>query len=349
MPWYLTVLITIAIIIVSGFCVIIEFALLAARRHRLEEDAPTSKAARGAIRAQNELTMMLAAAQLGITACTFALGAITKPAVHRWLMPPLEALGIPVVVADVVSFILALFVVTFLHLVIGEMAPKSWAIAHPETASKAIALPANGLVAVLRPLLKWINHVANRLVARTGVEPVDRAAAGGYDADTLRTLIEHSTETGALDQEAADQIASLIQFESRTVGEVVGARRRPATAVDHDATVADVQAAARESGHFRILLRPAPDVAPGSKLKVVHVRDTLLSEPDTPAASLAREALHLEESSTLQGALERMRLASKQLAVVVPDSGKPRILGVLTAADFLDQIWPTIEVNLAAN
>lgn len=347
MPWYLTLLITIAIIVLSAFFVVIEFSLLAARRHRLEEEAGTSRAARGALRAMNELTVMLAGAQLGITAATFALGAITKPAVHRAIMPMLHVLPMPEVATDAIAFLLSLFVVTFLHLVIGEMAPKSVAIAHPEAAAKAVALPANAYVAILRPLLQWINRVANWLVRKAGVEPVERAAAGGYDSETLKALVEHSTETGTLDAEAATQIASLIQFESRTVGSLVAERTTPATAVDHDATVADVQHAAYTSGHFRILLRPAPDARPGTILQVVHVRDTLLADPAAPASTLAFDALLLQESLTLQGALERMRQASKQLAVVVPDEGVPRILGVLSASDFLDQIWPTIEGGLS--
>src|SRR5699024_9640439 len=117
---------TLGLIIASAFFVIIEFALLGARRHRLEADAARSPSARAAIRGLDELTVMLAGAQLGVTACTFALGAVTKPAVDAWLGPALSSLGAPAGVADVVSFALSLLLVTFLHLVAGEMAPKSW-------------------------------------------------------------------------------------------------------------------------------------------------------------------------------------------------------------------------------
>ena len=118
--WYIALPVTILLIVLSGFFVIIEFSLLATRRHRLEETAETSAASRAALRNLNELTIMLAGAQLGITVCTFALGAITKPWVHHALLPVFELLPIPVVAADVIAFILALFIVTFLHLVIGD-------------------------------------------------------------------------------------------------------------------------------------------------------------------------------------------------------------------------------------
>src|SRR5699024_9419386 len=94
-------------------------------------------------------------------------------------MSPLEALGLPLGIADVVAFIIALFIVTFLHLVIGEMAPKSWAITHPETALQLIAIPARGFIWLFRPLLEWINHMANLLVRKAGEEPVDRAGEIG--------------------------------------------------------------------------------------------------------------------------------------------------------------------------
>ncbi|NNV09109.1 DUF21 domain-containing protein, partial [Geobacillus sp. MMMUD3] len=107
---------TIALIVLSAFFVIIEFSLLAARRHRLEEQASTSAPARAALRGMNELTIMLAVAQFGITICTFALGAITKPAVDAWLAPLFTAVGAPFWLADSAAFVLSLLFVTFLHL-----------------------------------------------------------------------------------------------------------------------------------------------------------------------------------------------------------------------------------------
>jgi CBS domain containing-hemolysin-like protein len=346
MPWYASLLLTVLLIVASAFFVVIEFSLLAARRNRLEATAGSSRASRAALRGMNELTMMLAGAQLGITAATFALGAVTKPAVHHGLMPLLELLALPAIVADGAAFALSLFIVTFLHLVIGEMAPKSWAIAHPETAARLIGVPANAMVTVLRPLLGWINTRTNHLVKRAGVEPVDRAAAGGYDAATLRSLVEHSTEAGALDEESGTQISRIIRFEYATVGDLVASRSTPPTSVSHDATVADVQRAARESGHFRVLVRPHRGVgAPGS-VGLVHVRDTLLADGAAAASGFTRDVLHLGESTTLQGALEAMRDARHQLAVVVPDEGPPKLLGVITSGDLLDQIWPSIEEGL---
>lgn len=326
------VLVTAAIIVLSAVFVVVEFSLLGARRHRLQEAAVASRSARAALRSVNELTVMLAGAQLGITACTFALGAITKPAVHHWLKPPLEVVGLPSWVADGASFGLALLIVTFLHLVVGEMAPKSWAIAHPEFSASAIALPARGFIWVFRPLLGWINAVANRLVAATGVTPVDRAAVGGYDAATIRHLVEHSAQVGALAPSFRTQIARAIDLESLEVASLIRPGVEP-TAVPAHATAADIRAASARSGHMRILVNHDGAGPP----QVVHVRDTLLEPDDRPALALARDPLTLAADTPVHEALAQLRAAGEQLAVVLDGA---RFVGVVTVADILRRVLP---------
>lgn len=322
-------LITTGLIVLSAFFVVIEFSLLGARRHRLEEAAATSASARAALRGVHELTMMLAGAQLGITVCTFALGAVTKPAVEYALAPLLDA-WLPSWAAGGIAFALSLLVVTFLHLVVGEMAPKSWAIAHPETSARVIGLPARAFITVFRPLLLWVNGIANRLVARTGVEPVDEAAVGGQDAATIRQLVEHSAQVGVLETRFRSQIAEAIELQSVTVASLLPDDASP-TSVPAHGTVGDVRAAAWSSGHLRILV--AADRA--ADVGVVHVRDVLLEAADRPARDGQREPLRLEADLPVHDALERMRTTSTQFAVVVRDD---RLLGVVTMSDVLKRL-----------
>ncbi|GGO59366.1 membrane protein [Microbacterium nanhaiense] len=338
MSWWMVTIVTTALIVASAFFVIVEFALLAARRHRLEEEAERSASARAALRGVNELTVMLAFAQLGITACTFALGAVTKPAIDYALAPVLEQWGLPYVLADVIAFVVALIAVTFLHLVIGEMAPKSWAIAHPETAAKATGIAARALTWPLRPFLLWINRIANRLVKASGVEPVEKAAAGGQDADTIRELVAHSRAAGTLEELYSEPIAKVISLGNLTVGDIVRTDRVP-TAVAATATVAEVQAVAASSSHLRIL------VGAGPESRVAHVRDTLDVALDTPAADIAREALALGPSASAYDALAQMRRERVQLATVVDGE---RLLGVVTLDDLLREVLPSAEDSPAS-
>ncbi|WP_404434504.1 hemolysin family protein [Microbacterium lacus] len=330
MSWWMVTIITIVLILASAFFVIVEFALLAARRHRLEAEAEYSASARAALRGMNELTVMLAFAQLGITACTFLLGAITKPAIDYALAPVLEQWGLPAALSGVIAFMLALIIVTFLHLVIGEMAPKSWAIAHPEVAAKATGLTARAMTWPLRPFLLWINHIANRLVKASGVEPVEKAAAGGQDIDTIRQLVAHSRAAGTLEEQFSAPIARAIALGTLTVGDIVRTDRVP-TSVPVTATAADIQAVAASSGHLRILVGTGPDC------RVAHVRDTLAVDAQTPAMEIARDALVATPDTSAYDTLARMRRGRVQLATVV-DSG--RLLGIVTMDDLLREVLP---------
>ncbi|WJL94159.1 hemolysin family protein [Microbacterium sp. ET2] len=335
------VLATAGLIALSAFFVVIEFALLGARKHRLEEMAGSDPSARAALRGMNELTIMLAGAQLGITACTFALGAVTKPAIDYWLGPVFVSWGIAEWLAGSASFAISLLVVTFLHLVIGEMAPKSWAIAHPELAARLIGIPSRAFIWLFRPFLVWVNRIANVLVARSGVEPVDRAAVGGRDAQTIRNLVEYSGQVGVLEPELREQITEVIELQSLTVAEIASPKARP-TSLPHTATVSDLRDAALRSGHLRILLSDDR----GALDSVVHVRDALLAPDDTPVAGFARSVFRLEPATPVYEALRRMRENREQLAVVSggPDGGEGAGGGdrVITLTDVVRRVLPSI-------
>ncbi len=324
-------LVTVLIVGLSAFFVAIEFSLISAKRHRLEDAAQTSRAARAALRSSSELTLLLAGSQLGITVCTLALGAITKPALHDSLMPLLEATGLSPRIADAASFILALVVATFLHLVIGEMMPKSWAIAHPERSATLLAIPMRGFMWLTRPVLKALNHSANWLVRRCGIEPVDEVAAG-QDAETLRELVAHSANVGALEASYRAQIEGVLELRELTLRDLVRARSAP-TALPMAATVRQVQDLSRRSGHMRVLLRDR-----GGYRKVVHVRDTLAaSSPAQPALPYARDLYELPASTPVHEALASMRETQNHLVLVTDPNAAPR---VVTLADILTRILP---------
>ncbi len=323
---------TVALIALSALFVVIEFALLGARRHRLEELACNSLSARAALRSMNDLALMLAGAQLGITLCTFALGAVTKPAVDVWLGPVFTAWGLPEWAAGGAAFGFALFLVTFLHLVVGEMAPKSWAIAHPEKSALAIGIISRIYIWPLRPLLSWVNRIANRLVKASGVEPVESAAVGGQDIETIRQLVEHSAKVGTLMPQMQQQLSGLIDLGTLPV-EALLVEGEELVHVTRDATVADVRAAAIQSGHLRIFVLGTEGIPPS----VVHVRDTLL-EPETRSAhELARVAFVLDAKTPVYEALSRMRKSSVQIALVMSED---HLCGVVTLADILIRVLP---------
>lgn len=322
-------LVTIVLIALSAFFVAGEFALLAAKRHRLQDRAAESRSARAALRSYNELTVLLAGCQLGITACALALGAVTKPAVKYALGPVIEGWGAPDWLADGSAFFLALVVVTFLHLVVGEMAPKSWAIAHPESAATMLALPMRAFMWTTRPLLVALNEMANWCLRKVGVEPQANVASG-QTAEDLRHLVEHSANVGALDASYSAHLTEALRLQDLTVGDLVRPGRG-ITAVDVDASVAAVRAATLDTGHLRILVTRG-----GPVVGVVHVRDTLdLAETDA-ITDVMRPVGRLDATMPVYAALASMRETRTHLALVATEGGD----GVVTLDDVLQRLFP---------
>lgn len=183
----------------------------------------------------------------------------------------------------------------------------------------------------LRPLLSWVNRLANRLVRASGVEPVEKAAIGGRDAAAIRQLAEHSSKAGTLEPGMQRQLSGLIDLSTIPVSAMM-AEGTYATQVGPHATAPDVRVAGQASGHMRILMTVA-DMTP----RVVHVRDTLMLDDASPVASIARPAHVLSPTMPDYEALGRMRAVSVQSAVVM-DNGQ--MLGVLSLSDIVMRVLP---------
>ncbi|MFP5022313.1 CNNM domain-containing protein [Pseudonocardia phyllosphaerae] len=321
------IVVSVALVVLSAFFVAVEFAIVAARRHRLEEAARTSVAARAALRSAKDVSLLLAGSQLGITLCVLGLGAVTKPAVDHAVGPLLTGWGLPSAVAGVLSFVFSLVVVTFLHLVVGEMAPKSWAIAHPERSAIALALPMRAFMVLARPLLVLLNGAANRCLRAVGVEPVDEMAEG-RDADDLRQLVDHSATAGALDAGRRDHLVAVLERERTPIGELA---REPNT-VTPDDDVATIQDVTRTTGHLRLVVRDG-----NRPIGYVHVRDTLVRPPATTARELLRPLVALPADLPFHAAVNTMRERRAHLALV-GDAEAP--LGVVTLSDLVERLLP---------
>ncbi|WP_028649555.1 hemolysin family protein [Nocardiopsis sp. CNT312] len=317
---------TAAIIALSAFFVAIEFALVAARRYRLEAQAEHSVSARAALRNARDLSLLLAGSQLGITLCTLALGAISKPAVHHLLEPLFS--GLPHAVASTVSFVLALTVVTFLHLVVGEMAPKSWAISHPEKSATLLSIPMQAFMWFTRPLLVTLNGVTNWFLHRFGVEAVDEVSAG-HDPDSVRELVEHSVKAGALDSERRDQLATALEVNSRPLSEIITPRGEMAW-VAPEADLEEIKRVSRSSTHLRLVV-----VDQEQPVGVLHVREALTRPPGTTAADLMRPVLTLPASTPMYAAMSVMRESRSHLTLVEEDGV---LRGLVTLQDILDRL-----------
>ncbi|MFI8421443.1 hemolysin family protein [Streptomyces sp. NPDC085479] len=333
MSFPLALFVTVLLLVGSGFFVAAEFALVAAKRHRVEKAvADGRRGAKAALAGMRELSLMLAGAQLGITLCTLGLGAISKPAISHELDPLLVRLGLPSTLSYAIAFAVAMIVVVFLHMVLGEMAPKSWAIAHPERSAMLLTPPFRAVVKAVRPLIWVLNKVSNALVRMCRVQPRDELTAV-HNREQLTHLVAESARLGLINR-TDSQLITRSLTEPQTP---VGVLRTPADAivsVPADAGLDAVLARASEADRSRLLVRDGDHI-----LGSVHTRDALVARTrgrDVTARDLARPVPELAATETVSGAIEQLRRRRASLALVRDAEGE--LAGLVSLDDLLVRI-----------
>ncbi|HVL98876.1 MAG TPA: hemolysin family protein [Egibacteraceae bacterium] len=329
-------LVGLALLLANGAFVAAEFALLAARRSRLEQLAGEGRrAAAHALAAVRELSLMLAAAQLGITMCSLGLGAVAEPALERGLSQLLVLAALPEGARHAIAFALALSIVVFLHMVVGEMAPKSWAISDPERSAMLLARPFRAFAAVVRPFIRLLNALANGLVRLVGVQPQDELAATHSPTDLLM-LVAESAQQGTLPPEQSDLLARALDL-SDLDAQAAMTPRSDIVAVRADAGIDELERLARETGRSRI---PVRDGELDRIRGVVHVKDLLAVPAEqrarVTAATLARPALVAPESRPLDSLMLDMRRDRQHVAIVVDEFGT--VTGLVALEDLLEEL-----------
>lgn len=330
MSFPMALLVTVLLLVGSGFFVAAEFALVAARRHRMERAvAEGQRGARAALAGMRELSLMLAGAQLGITVCTLGLGSVSKPAISHELDPLLHELGLPSALSYGVAFAVAMIVVVFLHMVLGEMAPKSWAIAHPERSAMLLSPPFRSIVKTVRPLIWALNRMSNGLVRLCRVAPRDELTSV-HNREQLTHLVEESERLGLISETDSDLLTRSLTEPDTPVREL----QIPAadiSAVDGEADAERILRLATATDRTRLLVRRE-----GAVLGSVHARDVLVARAqgrDTVARELARPVPELTEDATVAEAIELLRRRRASLAVVRDASGG--LTGMVSLDDLL--------------
>jgi CBS domain containing-hemolysin-like protein len=247
----------------NAFFVGAEFSLISARRDRLE--AMQAEGASGAgtvLRASEHLSMMLAAAQLGITICSLALGSLGEPAVAHQLEAVLEPLGVPSVVIHPIAFVIALVIVTILHIVIGEMVPKNIAIAGPERTSLWLVPALVAFLKVTRPIITVLNWLANHVLRLFGVTPVDEAQSA-YTPQEIAEMLSESRREGLLDASQTRRLTQALSSAEHSVADVMIPLDR-VTVLPPRPTVGAVEEAVARTGfsRFPVQAPDAPDAHP---------------------------------------------------------------------------------------
>ena len=318
----------------NAFFVGAEFAVIAAKRSQIEPLADAgSKRAKTSLFAMEHATLMLATSQLGITVCSLLILLVSEPALHHLLEGPLGQVGLPEAAVSGVSFAIALLIVTYLHVVLGEMVPKNISFSVPDKAVLLLAPPLVFVSKVLSPIIRALNAIANGILRLTGVEPKAEATSA-YTLDEVATIVAESTKTGMLSDHSG-ALTAAFDFTAKTVADVTISLENLVT-LPEDATPRDVQQAVSQRGFSRyVLVNDA-----GDPTGYVHIKDVLDAEDgegDYPVPPRKiRTLVALSDSVDLEDALATMRGTGSHLAKVTDAAGATT--GVMFLEDIIEEL-----------
>ncbi|WP_261559335.1 hemolysin family protein [Frankia tisae] len=335
MSGLLAIAATILLLVLNALFVGAEFALISARRTSIEPMAQAgSRLARITLGAMENVSVMLAGAQLGVTVCTLGLGALGEPAIADLLHGPFEAAGLPSALLHSLSFAIALIAVTFLHVVVGEMVPKNIALALPDRAVLLLAPLLVGIVRLGKPVIMLLNAVASMSLRIVGVEPKDEVASV-FTRDEVAGLIEQSHREGLLAADEHELLTGALSFEERTARAVLLAPDGLVT-VPPTITPRQVERLAARTGFTRF---PVHD--PGDEmLGYLHLKDVLETRPERRSSPVAakwiRPLAHVGADDSLRTALATMQQSGAHLARVTDAQGS--VLGLVALEDILEEL-----------
>ena len=329
------VLLAVLLLLANAFFVGAEFALISARRSQIEPLAQEgSRMARSTLRAMENVSLVMAGAQLGITMASLGLGAVGEPAVAHLIEPGLHALGVPDGLLHPIAFAIALAIVVYLHVVLGEMVPKNIALAGPDRAALVLGPPMMGVVTVLRPVITGLNAIANATLRLLRVEPRDEVSST-YTREEVAALVEESRGEGLLQEDEYDRLAGALGFTEKTVQAVLMTPDTLST-VRRGSTAADVEALCAATGFSRFPV--AGD--DGELLGYLHIKDVLETDEERRLRVIddkwIRPFAPVRATDPLHEALETLQRRGAHLAKVVEPDGT--VLGLATLEDVIEEL-----------
>ena len=335
------VVLIVGLLAANAFFVGAEFAVISARRSSIEPRAEQgSRAAATVLWAMENVSLMLATAQLGITVCSVSLGVVAEPALAHAMEPTLHAWGLPEGTAHVVAVAIALFVIVGLHVVVGEMVPKNAAVSSPDRAALVFGPPLVWIARGVKPIIVALNWMANAVLRLIGIQPRDEVTSA-FTADEVHSIVERSSEEGTL-SDAAGLLTGAIEFSDHVAADVMVPMSQVAS-VQSGVTVDDFERAVTESGFSRL-----PVMEDGVCLGYLHMKDALYARPgerdDPIPAWRVRDLPSVEHDADIEDVLARMRSTGAHVASVKRDGVTA---GLLFLEDIIEELVGEVRDSIA--
>jgi CBS domain containing-hemolysin-like protein len=318
----------------NGFFVASEFALISAKRAQIEPRAEAgSRPALLTIKGMERVSLLLATAQLGVTICSLLILLIVEPSIHSLLEPVLLSTGLSENGVASVAFAITLVIVSFLHVVIGEMVPKNISFSIPERAALVLVPMLYGLALLVKPIVIALNATANGVLRLFGIRAKDEANSA-YTLDQVEDIVEHSTREGVL-SDASGTISNTFEFTEKKVRDVA-VKLSDVISFPETVTPREIEVAVSKVGYSRYPLTDED----GDLAGYLHLKDVLdldLDEMDEPVPTKRiRSMISLPATMELEDALSSMRRVDAHLARVFNRGGK--VVGVLFLEDILEEL-----------
>ncbi len=340
MPWELIV--AILLVLANGFFVAVEFAVARLRPTMAEEMVREGKpGAKSALYAVEHIDSYLSACQLGITVSSLGLGAIGEPAFHDLLEP---ILGDAATIAGFgLASIVAFLIITTLHVVVGELSPKSLAIARTAPVVLALAPIMRAFYMATKPVVDGFNAMGNLLLKPFKVPPASEAGHQPHSEDELRELLRQSSREGLIERGEQELSDAALVFGDTRAREVMKPRGEIVYVLGTD-SLATIAQRVIESGHTRLPVCE-PDGGLDSPIGAVNAKDLLpflVEGKDTlDLPSIVRPIAHVSESALVDEVLRQMRERRRHLGLVHDEHGT--VVGLLTMEDLLEELVGEIE------
>ncbi len=333
MTLFLELLAVAALILLNGYFVAAEYGLVTARRTRIRElEEQGNRRARSVMQITADPPRFIAAMQLGVTATSLAIGALGEQALAKVFDP---------ILASVIALALSFLIITFLHVVIGELVPKGVALRYSERTALAVSTPVRTFFVVFKPLI-WVLQEASELVLRAfGIEPPGAEDDVLSEAE-LKMVLDRSTAHGEIEQQEQEMLYKVFDFADKEVSAVM-VPRPEVVALSVELPPEEALAAMIESPYTRYpVYRGSLDQIVG----VLHVRDLISALTDRGIAGvqveeLVRPAHIVPETKDLAALLGEFRRTNQHMAIVVDEYGE--LEGIVTLEDLLEEIVGEIE------
>jgi CBS domain containing-hemolysin-like protein len=322
------------LLIANAFFVGAEFAVISARRSQIEPLAEAgSRSAKTALWAMEHATLMLAMSQLGITICSLLILNVSEPAIHHLLEVPLHLTGWPEAVVSTIAFIITLLLVSYLHVVFGEMVPKNLSFSIPDRAVLLLAPPLVLLARVFRPVIVALNATANGVLRLFRVEPKNEANST-FTLEEVQTIVHQSRREGVLD-DASGTLTLAFEFTTKQVHDVAvplpGIVSLPSTA-----TPRDVERGVARHGFSRYVVSDDD----GEPVGYVHLKDVIDLDADEfnepLPAKRVRRLVSIYDGTDLEDALATMRRLGTHVARAFDQDGTTT--GVIFLEDIIEEL-----------